>query len=290
VISFVSLAACGGTSTTTNNHNNTTTDSGTTSQPDSGSTGTTDSGTPVTGGSGFKTYVILGDSISDGGGEAPFFYDLLVKNDDTKYPAYKGKDLDTKYPGIAVVHAAKAGSTAKELVAQTQNLATTLAGPVLVTITIGGNDVQGAIGDYLLSGSDTKELTAFQTELDTSLAELSKPNRFGQGVAVKVLLANIYDPSDGTGNFKFADGTACPGALSYWPANNPTDATLAPWETAVSTTAQKYSPTSVLPLKDVFHGHGVPASPTWFFSDCIHPNAVGHDQVRQMFWGAIAAL
>ncbi|MFI5300111.1 MAG: SGNH/GDSL hydrolase family protein [Polyangiales bacterium] len=290
VLSFVSVAACGSGAVATSNGTTGGGDAGSSSS-DGAANGSDTGSTTTTQSLSFKTLVVLGDSISDGGGQGPFFYDLLHKNDDTLYPAYAGKDLQTKYgSSLAVVHGAVAGSTAKELIGQAQALPTTLAGPVLVTITIGGNDVTGALGNLLLSGSDTAQVSTFQTQLNTSLAELTKPNRFGQGVEVRVLLANIYDPSDGTGNFKFADGTACPGALQYWPANQPTDPSLVPWETTMTTTAQQYSQVVVLGLKDEFHGHGVPASPTWFYSDCIHPNATGHEEIRELFWTAVNAL
>src|SRR4051794_34937715 len=44
-----------------------------------------------------KTFVVIGDSISDGGGVGPFFDELLLQNDDAKYPEWKGKDLKTRY-------------------------------------------------------------------------------------------------------------------------------------------------------------------------------------------------
>jgi hypothetical protein len=55
------------------------------------------------------TYIALGDSISDLGGTGPFFYDLLLNNDDTTYPAQKGHDLSTRFPGIRYDHRAVAG-------------------------------------------------------------------------------------------------------------------------------------------------------------------------------------
>src|SRR6266404_3360361 len=44
------------------------------------------------------TYIVLGDSISDNGGNAPFFYDTLHA------------DLMKKWPSIMYVHAAVAGA------------------------------------------------------------------------------------------------------------------------------------------------------------------------------------
>ena len=241
---------------------------------------------------GFKTHVILGDSISDRGGEGPFFYDLLDANDDTKYPAFKGKDLATKY-GIgpsAIEKHSKGGSKSADLLNQAKLLPTTLAGPVLITITIGGNDVIGALADLQLNHTDVPERTAFTTNLDASLAELTTPGRFGAGVTVKILLTNIYDPSGGNGDFKFSSGASCPGAFGFWPAGTPTEPLITPWETVVTTVTAKYPQATSLDLKARFHDHAVPAATTWFYTDCIHPNALGHDQIRQLFWDAVSAL
>jgi lysophospholipase L1-like esterase len=294
VLSFVTLAtcaaACGSAAGTTSNGGTGGDDAGPAST--GGSTGGSETGgAPTTTALAFKTHVILGDTISDGGGQGPFFYDLLDTNDDTAYPAFAGKDLTTKYGSdLNIVKASKAGSTAAALLGQAQGLPTSLPGPVLITITIGGNDVQGAMGAIVISGNDTTQLSTFSKNLDATLQELTKPNRFGQGVDVRILLANVYDPSDGTGVFAFANGSKCPGALALWPANKPTDPSLLPWEAAMATTAQPYSQVVVLGLHDEFHGHGVSATPTWFFTDCLLPNATGHEQIRELFWGAVTAL
>ena len=276
-------AACSSSGTTASNSN--------TPTPDSGSSGGGDDGGggPVVA-TGFKTHVILGDSISDRGGQGPFFYDLLDHNDDAMYPDYKGKDLTTKYgAGLKVVKNSKAGATTASLVTQAKGLPTSLDGPVLVTITIGGNDIQSALGALVFSGSDATQIATFQSNLDASLAEIAKPGRFGTDVAVTVLLANIYDPSDGTGTFQFANGMSCGQPLSLW-NKGATSMYLSPWEDDMTQIAMKYPGVHVLDLHARFMGHGVPAMDTWFFTDCIHPNTTGHNQVRGLYWDAISAL
>jgi lysophospholipase L1-like esterase len=246
---------------------------------------------PVATTSGFKTHVILGDSISDRGGEGPFFYDLLDSNNDAKYPDYKGKDLKTRFGAdLKIEKHSKAGAKSADLVNQAKGLPTTLAGPVLITVTIGGNDVIGALGSLQTKGTDITERTAFTANLEAALTELTKADRFGAGVTVKIILPNIYDPSGGNGNFNFASGTSCPLPMGLWPASTPTEPLIIPWETAVTTVAAKFPQAITIDLKARFHDHGVPAAVTWFYSDCIHPNAPGHDQVRQLFWDAVSTL
>lgn len=257
---------------------------------DSGTT-QTDTGGGGGGTTTFKTHVILGDSISDKGGAGPFFYDLLDQNDDAKYPDHTGKDFKTIYGAdLAVQKTSRGGATAANLGGQIAALPATLTGPVLVTITIGGNDVQAALPTILMGGDDTSKRNDFEMYLEDAFSELTKPDRFGAGVQVKVLVANVYDPSDGTGNFKFASGTKCPGALQFWPASKPTAPLLDPWEKVMTDVAAKHPGVTVLNLREKFQGHGVPATDTWFFGDCIHPNAPGHNEIRDLFFDAAKKL
>lgn len=245
-----------------------------------------DSGTTTPATTKFKTHVILGDSISDGGGQAPFYYDLLDKNDDTKWPDAVGKDFSALYGSdIKVVKVSRGGAKGQNLGGQISLIPATLEGPVVVTMTIGGNDVQAALGALLTSGDDTKQRTDFQEFLDAAIAELTKPDRFGAGVKVSVYMANVYDPSDGTGNFTIASsGKKCPGPLAYFPAGRETKPLLDPWSKIFTDVAAKYPGTTVVDLRAKYQGHGVASADSWFVADCIHPNAAGHDALRDLFW------
>lgn len=251
----------------------------------------TDSGTGSTpaGATKFKTHVIIGDSISDGGGEAPFYYNLLDKNDDTKWPDAASKDFTTLYGSdIKIVKVSKGGAKGQNLGSQIAAIPATLEGPVVVTMTIGGNDVQAALGSLLTSGTDEKQRTDFQEFLDAAVAELTKPDRFGPGVKVAVYMTNVYDPSDGTGNFTIAStGKKCPGALAYFPAGKETKSLLDPWAKIYVDVAAKYPGTTVLDMRAKFEGHGVAETDNWFYGDCIHPNAKGHDAIRDLFWDSV---
>jgi lysophospholipase L1-like esterase len=237
----------------------------------------------------FRTYVILGDSISDRGGQGPFFYDLLVDNDDARHPASRGRDLRTLLgPGLRVVKAARGGAKSGDLVSQARGLPTELPGPVLITITIGGNDLQDALPKLLAGQDDARDRRDLQANLDQALAELERPARFGAGVDVEIHLANVYDPSDGTGRFRFASGIPCTNTLGLWPTSRPTRPILDAWSAAIAETAARHPHVRPVDLRGRFEGHGVPAKTTWFTSDCIHPNAAGHDAIRTLFLETIA--
>ena len=324
--SFASLAllgfACSSNDTTATN--NGTPDSGTTTTPTPGEeAGTTDSGSsnpsdPIAPPTACpaakpKTIVIIGDSISDVGAgsaeETPLYRTLLVANDDAKYPAWKGFDLKTCAgldASTGVVKASKGGAIATIpspndesnkgiLVNQVTPLPASLPGPVLVVGTIGGNDVTRGLRNVLLGSpaQQKADIDAFVAGFGAAMAELNKPDRFGAGVKVDILMTNIYDPSGGTGNFYFEPSKAkCPGALALWPSDRPTAEALAQWNDAMKAEAAKYPKVKLLDMYTPFTKHAVstPVADNWFYKDCIHPSALGQHAVRGIFWGGIAGL
>jgi lysophospholipase L1-like esterase len=286
----LALAACGSDSATaasgTTTGASTGTGGGTTG---SGGSGGTSGSTSGTGGSApavpaYKSYVILGDSISDKGGMGPFFYDLLATNDDTAYPKWKGKDLKSKFgQDLTVVSNAKGGAVSGDLPAQVTNLPASLPGPVAVTITIGGNDMQVNIVN-ILQGKDQPDRDAMRANLKAALTELTTPDRFGKGVEVHVFEADIYDPTGGKGDFS---KEGCPAPLSFLPVT-PTDTFFTNWNAVVNDEVPKHGVSLVEPLHDNFYTHSLSnKTDGWFYKDCIHPNTAGHDQIRAMFWTAI---
>lgn len=265
---FASILACGSTDSSTG-------DGGADAAPDSGSAAPQ-----------YKTYVIVGDSISDSGGEGPFFYDLLVHNDDTAYPDWHGKDLATRY-GIDtpnVVKVSKGGAVSSNLAGQLANVPHDLPGPVLVTITIGGNDMTASFVD-IIQKADTADIAAMKSDIDAALAEIHSPDRFGQGVVADVFEMNIYDPSDDVS----ANFSGCPVPLSLVPSTVDAVTVFGNWNAAVASSLAATQDVDV-DAHALFLGHGVekPSDGTrWFFDDCIHPNKFGHDELRQAFWKAI---
>ena len=257
----------------------TSTTTGTSSSATTGSSGT--GGAPPVSPE-YKSYVILGDSISDKGGQGPFFYNILAANDNTAYPEWQGKDLKTRYgQDLMVVSTSKSGAVSKDVLGQVQKLPATLPGPVAVTITIGGNDMQTNIIS-ILNGMDQTARDGFRKNIKDALSELTKPGRFGAGVDVHVFQANIYDPTSDTGNFM-----SCPSPLSFIPTQ-PSDGYFKNWNAVVADEVPKHGVSLVSPLHETFLGHGVTTPATnWFYTDCIHPNKMGHNQIRAMFWTAI---
>jgi hypothetical protein len=209
--------------------------------------------------------VILGDSISDGGGQGPFYYNLL-KN-----------DLTAKYGNVAYQHKAQSGSKTGALMGQINDLPNTLPGPVAVCITSGGNDFKDVILQ-VVTGTDGPARAQMGQNISNALATLLAPDHFGAGVAVHVFEANIYDSSDGQGNFA-ANNCAFGGG---YPAI-PTDAYFASWNGEIATQVTQKGQW-LADIHDLFHLHGFNYPPSWYAGDCTHPNTMGHDQLRRYFY------
>ena len=255
----------------------------------------------------YKTLVVIGDSISDvggsGGNQMPFYRTLLVQNDDTLYPNWTGLDLHTCWgfdPAVNVVKVSKGGAVATEggmasvLLTQTQSIPKALEGPVLVVGTIGGNDVTSGLADVLFNKPKVQsDIDAFIKGFTDAMNELTKADRFGAGVKVDVLMTNIYDPTGGSGDFTFTPGNkSCGGMFALWPAGQSTDGPLKDWNDAMAKAAATYPNVHLLDLHAQFLGHQVnTADPAnWFHEDCIHPNSLGQEKIRELFWTAIDAL
>jgi lysophospholipase L1-like esterase len=225
------------------------------------------------------TYIVLGDSISDQGGNAPFFYDTLHA------------DLLKKWPSMTYVHAAVAGAItdnysdntpagAPLLKTQIAGLGHSYPGDILVTITIGGNDLN-AHAIKAIGGTDDAVRTEFGTHLDAELGELATAGRLGTG-KVYIVLANIYDFTDGQGDF--ATVKCGPGA-NVMPSRDVT--VFNAWNGVSAASLAKVSGT-LYDMHANFMGHGynnTDMSQVWYDSaSCIHPNALGHDAIRKSIY------
>lgn len=239
-----------------------------------GTTADVDAGTPtqqVGPGAPFATYVIIGDSISDRGGDGPYFYDLV------------DEDLKAKLGDVRVEKASKAGAISPDLPGQVTSLPAELPGPVAVSVTVGGNDMQLAAIN-ILTGNDATDRAAYTKNVTTAYDELLTDGRFGPGVKVTIFHSTIYDPTDGEGNFKEA---GCPGYLAAIP-KQPTTAFWDAWNADAATALAKYGPAVVtVRTRETFQGHGVGKPDTWFNKDCIHPNKAGHQALRELFFASM---
>jgi lysophospholipase L1-like esterase len=214
------------------------------------------------------TLVVLGDSISDGGGQGPYYYVRLRD------------DLDAFYGGIDYVNRAQSGSTTAALDDQIGGLPAQLTGPVAVVITSGGNDMKADLVP-VITGFDGPLIAQMGANIDAALGMLLAPGRFGPGVEVHVFEGNVYDASDGVGDFGANDCNFGGGLPTF-----PTDAIFERWNDGIREAVEGRAQVAV-DMHEYFYGHGFHASPNWYASDCTHPSSVGHDELHRLFYARI---
>jgi lysophospholipase L1-like esterase len=253
--------------------------------------------------------IVMGDSISAGygttnpsSGATPYpslaYYSLLEANNDTVWPEETSVSLSAEFStsNIPIVNVAVPGATTGSMISNPDQRAsldsklftggaTSVSGETIVVITIGGNDLVAQLESDLTSGSDataTQNLTNAISNI-RSVINYFTAAKFPDGVAI--YLANVYDPSGGTGMLS----GAC--AQSIAGVNTPVsdkyiEGILANWESSyVSLGTELHF--AVVDAHGGFLTHGVTATDTYFFHDCIHPNNEGHNELRNLFFEAI---
>ena len=239
-----------------------------------------------------RTVIFLGDSITAGAGAPGTEEDyarLLVHNAPT-WPDWEGRDLASRYPGIGVVDVSEGGAWTGTVLGDQldrfeEQVSLPLEGEALVIMTVGGNDLQSVLLD---PGAVDERVDKTVDNWAEIAAYFLDEDRFPDGSTV--LLANVYEPTDGVGQ-----AAGCFYGLNL--------SALLPSLHAANTQLRERAEAlgfSALDLRGAFLGHGFHhSSPTtphydaddpslWLANDCIHPNPRGHHEVRALFWQAIA--
>ena len=199
------------------------------------------------------TLCTFGDSILDCGhynGHGVHPGQLLVRNDDALFPAFRGQDLRSRNPGARLEHRAVDGATVDGLQRQLQGLKPP-AGPAAALLTVGGNDLlRGLAAD---TGAGMK---AFERKL---LA-------FVQALPVRPLLVGtVYDPTFGDDGRNFLGVDARIARRNHRRVNG--------------ILAQVASGAGA--LADI-HAHFLAGEPSWYVHT-IEPSLRGASEVRRVF-------
>ena len=228
-------------------------------------------------------YVALGDSISIdeyAGGPGRGGAGLLHRNRDDDFPSWRGRDLVSVLPGARYELLATDGATTRTLSeVQLPRLRLLSVRPVLVTLTVGGNDLLSAYGDTRTARQVIAHVRAeVARALDQVTACLAPAGR--------VVVGTVYDPSDGTGD-------AVRLGLPPWPD---AVAVIGELNQALRSVARDGGAV-VADIAERFAGHGLlagdpvrpdprpPDRDLWLCS-VIEPNAWGAGGVREAFWAA----
>jgi lysophospholipase L1-like esterase len=230
--------------------------------------------------------VALGDSMSIddyAGGSGRGAASLLWRNRDDDFPAWAGRELSTRDPAARLALLASDGATSTTVAEQQLERLRGLASiPTLTTVTLGGNDLLAAYGDQIAARR------AIRTVADNGRLVLAGLRNL-MGAEAPIVLATVYDPSDGTGDAGRLGLPAWPEALDLLNELNQVLRTLA-WDHGAL----------VADVHARFLGHGLaagdPAQPAarppdrgLWYCGLFEPNAWGASEIRAAFWETLQA-
>ena len=203
---------------------------------------------------------------------------LLYENSDDHWPDDSGNDLSSMYPGIELVNLATDGATIGEVFGEQLPQLDDSADPLLITLTIGGNDLLSAFGNRPRKDLLVR-IAADVAEAYDFLVDLIR----GRFPNATIILTTIYDPSDGLARI--------PGVFDDVP------------ELPIHVLDQLNDHIRVLAggtpnvlLADVhrhFLGHGMSAEEAdrWYWRrSLIEPNARGASEIRHVWLDALNAM
>lgn len=225
----------------------------------------------------YELYLALGDSMSIDAYAGPGLGapSLLYRNDDRLYPEFTGCNLSTQSPECRFLNLAKDGGTV-ETTKSLLKTAPPCGGKVLITLTVGGNDLLAGISD--LSSFPEPWLSKWQTRHACLLDSIRDKYPKAQ-----LLVGNVYDVTDETGNAQ----------SQRWQATEfvPFIARLNATILANTGSAEAY-PVDIhrhflghaVRFQDPTYAHYDPADSTCWVCLDIEPNARGSSEIRRLFW------
>ena len=236
----------------------------------------------------FRLYASLGDSMSTdhyptcdvrGLDLPPARLDplgaaaLLYRNDDTRWPEFKGRDLSHRSPGVKFLNLAEDGAMIDDVTTEElAQLSHDSSDPdLLLTLSAGGNDLLDALPTGRNLDKAVRRIEQRYTELVETIRE--KLPR------ATLLLTTVYDPTDGTGSLPGMEGYGSL-PLEY----------LDEFNEHVRETADSMTETMLADVHRHFLGHGVTGreSDRWYWRrNMIEPNARGASEIRRVWWEAL---
>jgi lysophospholipase L1-like esterase len=229
-------------------------------------------------------YAALGDSLSIdayAGGPGRGAASLLWRNRDRDFPAWAGRDLTAHDPAAGLALLASDGATSTTVAGeQLGRLRRLEQKPTLATVTMGGNDLLAAYGDA------TAARRAIRTVVNNGRLVLASLRAL-MGSQAPIVVATVYDPSDGSGDAGRLGLPPWPAALEL----------LAELNRALRMLAEHHQ-ALVAEVHARFLGHGLAAGdPTQpaahppdrrlWYCHLIEPNAWGASEIRAAFWATL---
>ena len=200
---------------------------------------------------------------------------LLFRNSEERWPDDIGNDLSSLYPGIELQNLAQDGATVGDVFGEQLTLLEENAEPTLVTLTLGGNDLLSAYGSWQARKLLDRIVHDIAEAYDFLVDQLRA--RFPDGT---LIVATVYDPSDGTGRIPGVYDDAGKLPLDVLDMLNDHIRALAVGTPRVL-------------LADVYahflgHGVSVAESDQWYWRrSLIEPNARGANEIRRLWLDVI---
>jgi lysophospholipase L1-like esterase len=217
----------------------------------------------------------LGDSITAGFGARPgySYFDLLAK------------DL----PNLRAINLSVSGSTSFDCLDRQLPKLSTQASNVVgwVVITTGGNDIIHNYGrtppkEGAMFGATLAQAEPWIANFEQRLGQIldGVQARFPGGC--RIFLANIYDPTDGTGKASTSAVT-----LPDWPDGLKV---LAAYNAVIARVATNRPGVQLVDIHTAFRGHGVAqfGNRCWYHVNIEDPNERGYDALRRLFLAQMA--
>lgn len=243
----------------------------------------------------------FGDSITDGLGstQGNSYFARLVNNPADEFPDIQDVCLQNVLPGLTATNVSVSGTDSLEhrdwLLQRIEPRDGDTFG--IIVATIGGNDVIHMYGrtpprEGAMYGATLEQaqpwIANFEVRLNAILDGLG--SRFPGGY--HIFLANIYDPTDGSGDIANAGLPAWPEGLHV----------LAAYNAVIARTADRRADTTLVDIRSAFLGHGIhcrqfwhphydSADPHyWYFDNLEDPNDRGYDAIRRLFLTEMARV
>jgi lysophospholipase L1-like esterase len=197
---------------------------------------------------------------------------LLYRNDDARWPEFRGRDLAGQSPGLEFRNLAEDGAMIDDVATEElARLGRDSEDPgILITLTAGGNDLLDALLARRPLESGVSRIAWRYAELVASVRE--------ELPRATLVLTTVYDPTDGTGRLPGLEayGTL---PLEYLDRFNQQVREAARATGAVLADVQRD-----------FLGHGVtaPQQERWYWRrNLIEPSARGASEIRRAWWNSV---
>jgi lysophospholipase L1-like esterase len=236
----------------------------------------------------------LGDSVTAGLGSTRghSYFERLVANPSDEFADMQGRSLGAVFPNLETLNLAVSCSNSSQHLDRIESALQPQDAEVfgLVVMTSGGNDLIHWYGrtppaENAMFGATLAQaqpwIANYEQRLDAMFSAISE--RFPGGCLI--LIADIYDPSDGRGDAESAGFPRWPDAKQIH----------AEYNAALHRTAAKHANVHVVPMYDEFLGHGIHCRKFWretyrandphywYAPNIEDPNDRGYDAIRRVF-------